>query len=512
MFIDDKKNFAHLAHEAELSSRIKVLEEQIAYLMRKQFGQSSEQSKVNNSETTAESTDDTGVFSQPESTGQQTETTAPSAHKKKRSSRQKKISPTLPVHEQVYELDQLQCDHCQHELTRIGRHFVREQVQFIPAQLYLEKTYQATYKCLYCSHDTATDGDIVVQAPVPLPVISHSLATPSLMAEIIHNKFELAVPLYRQTADWHELGLSLSEPTLANWMINAAGCLAPLVKLCGQELLTQKHIHGDETTCQVLREPNKPAKSKSYLWLRCSSNDAKQPVILFDYAPSRSGATAQQLYQDYQGTLVCDGYAGYNQLSEKIQRAGCWAHVRRKFFEAQRDGGPHGHGKAVEAVTQLDQLFGIEADLANTTPTERDQVRQQRCRPLVDHFFIWLNELKALPQSKLGHAVAYAKHQAVALKRFLSDPLIALSNNIAERQIKLAVMGRKNWLFSTSRSGAKANALLLSLVLTAKANHLNVRKYLNYLLKELPQLGSLPNATELAAYLPWQQVVQSKCR
>lgn len=130
-------------------------------------------------------------------------------------------------------------------------------------------------------------------------MIAHSLASPSLVTEVVHNKYELNVPGYRQIKDWEQRGLTLSEQTISNWRIKSADWLRPLNELCRSELMGQSRIHDDETTYQVLREPGKAATTKSFLWLICSTLNAKRPVVYFKYDLRHSGAVAQKLYDGF---------------------------------------------------------------------------------------------------------------------------------------------------------------------------------------------------------------------
>jgi len=500
----------------EQRKQMRLMEEQIKLLTQKRFGKSSERSDdpgqlsifddfIKNNEVK-----DSRVFEQPETTGQETETIT--YQRKKKSSRQVTVSEDLPVELEELDLqdDEKFCAHCHAQMQCVGHRFVREQVCFIPAKLFRKQTFQYTYRCPSCIRHFDKPNQYYKSSPAPTPVIAHSLASPSLIAEIVHNKYELSVPGYRQVKDWQRLGLSLSAPTIANWLIKAAEWLQPLNELCRNELMKQTHIHGDETSYKVLHELGKSATTMSYLWLACSIQDAKKPVVYFKYDPHRSGAVAQKLYNSYTGSLQCDGYQAYGTLPGTIQRSGCWAHVRRKFIET----GPTPNkvvGKAKVALDMINKLFKIEQDLKTKSFQERLKIRQSKSKPIVDEFFNWLNKTPVIEKSGLGKAVGYALGQQTYLMHFLEDPEIELSNNTAERHIKIAVMGRKNWLFSTSQAGAHANTLFLSLIETAKMNGLDPSKYIEYLLNKIPQLPMIDNQEQLKAYLPWTEQVQTNC-
>lgn len=481
----------------------KRLREQLDYLMRKMFGKSSEKTELTQEGQTS-LFDDDGVFTEPETTGKQTETVT-YTRSKKRTTRQEEIASDIPVKEIVYTDDQTVCHNCQRDLQPMGKSFVREQIRFIPAKLYRERVFQTTYKCTYCeTHQEIYDQSSIYKAAVPNPILAHSLATPSLVAQVAHNKYELYLPGYRQLQEFEQFGLKVTEPTIINWLNKSALLFKPLMMHLKAELLSQRYIHGDETTCQVLREPNKKANTKSYLWLVCSAKQNAHQVVYFEYHPSRGKEVVQQLFQNYDGHLLCDGYQSYNYLDDLAERSGCWAHLRRKFYEA-REGSASGRSLSQTGLKQIDLIFR-----SYYHPAEQSSLIS--IDQLVENFFTWVHTHEVLSETKLGKAMKYAINQEVYLRRFLKDSNIALDNNIAERHIKQAIMGRKNWLFSTSQLGATTNAFFLSLVETAKANGLKAWKYLEYLLEKLPQLPQFPSKEQVAVYLPWSEQIQTVCR
>ena len=482
----------------------KQLKEQLNYLTRKLFGKSSEKADLPDQGQISLFDEDAGVFTEPETTGKQTETVT-YTRKKKRTTRQEKIAPEVPIKEIIYTDDEATCKNCQRDLQPIGKSFVREQIRFIPAKLWLERVFKVTYKCPDCEeHQEIYNQSSLYQAAVPNPILAHSLVTPSLIAQVIHNKYELYLPGYRQLQEFKQLGLTVSEPTIINWLNKSAEWFKPIVERLKAELLSQRYLHGDETTCQVLREPNKKANTKSYLWLVCSAKQNSHQIVYFEYQPNRSKKIVQQLFKNYDGHLLCDGYQSYNYLDELAERSGCWAHLRRKFYDAQ-EGNKSGHSLAKAGFKQIEVIF-------SSYYHPETQLTKMPIRQLVEQFFNWVHDHEVLNKTKLGKAMTYALNQEIYLKKFLDDDNIALDNNLAERHIKQAVMGRKNWLFSTSQAGAEANAIYLSLVETAKANGLKAKRYFEYLLEKLPQLPTFPTTEQLAVYLPWSKAVQANCR
>ncbi|MFB3078594.1 MAG: IS66 family transposase, partial [Lysobacterales bacterium] len=300
-----------------------------------------------------------------------------------------------------------------------------------------------------------------------------------------------ALPLYRQETILQRIGVDLPRATLANWMIRAGTLVQPVINLLRDRLLDYDIVQMDESTVQVLKEPGKTAQSKSYLWLQRGGPPA-QPVILYDYDPSRSQAVPKRLLADFKGYLQTDGYDGYNAVvaMNNLVHVGCMAHARRKFSEAVKaQGKKKRNGKAQWGLALIQKLYRIEKQARTLSPEARHEHRQRHARQLLDEMRCWLDE--ALPQvpptSATGKALNYLNNEWPKLIRYLDDGRLQIDNNLAENAIRPFVVGRKNWLFSDSVKGVKASANLYSLIETAKANGLEPYAYLRYLFAELPK-------------------------
>jgi hypothetical protein len=241
------------------------------------------------------------------------------------------------------------------------------------------------------------------------------------------------------------------------------------------------------------------------MWLYRTGREAPA-IVLYDYQPTRSGDHPKASLQGFQGYLHVDGYSGYHDLPDVVL-VGCWSHARRKFMEAlkslpaaQRDG-PH---FVREGLDFCNRLFAIERDLRDATPEERQRARQARSRPVLAQFLWWLRDKRhlILPKSGLGQAVTYCLNQWTPLTNFLRDGRLEIDNNRSERSIKPFVIGRKAWLFAKTPRGARASAIVYSIVETAKENGLNPRKYLQYLFEQLPN-RHLQDPALWADLLPW---------
>lgn len=397
------------------------------------------------------------------------------------------------------------CPDCHEMLKEIGSCVQRQELVYIPAQLKRIDHIQHAYKCVSCSQKNVTDK--IIKAPVPKAPLAHSLGSASIIAHTIHQKFILKVPNYRQEDDWRKMGLPISRKEMANWHIKVSQYyFESLYDLLREKLLAQKLLHADETSYRVLENDT----HLTYYWTFLSGKQEEQPITLYHHDKRRSGLVVQDFLGEYAGYVHCDMWSAYRQLS-KAKLVGCWAHVRRKFFEATpKTADKKSLGR--KGLNYCDQMFALEKSWAELSSQERLAKRKEKLAPLMKTFFDWCRNQSVLSGSKLGIAINYALKYEETFKTVLVDGSLAFSNNLAERAIKGMVMGRKNWLFSQSFEGAKASSVILSLLETAKRNGLDPEKYITYLLKELPNEEQLAKKEVLEAYLPWTKRIQTNCR
>jgi hypothetical protein len=243
------------------------------------------------------------------------------------------------------------------------------------------------------------------------------------------------------------------------------------------------------------------------MWVRVVFLPDKK-IVLYHYAPGRGGDVARELLDGYEGYLQTDDYAGYNAVcaQQAIVQLGCWAHVRRKFVEAQKANSQKGKkaigGKAGKALGMISKLYAIERRIKGKSPQERYAIRQQDSVPILNELHNWSDEIlhKVLPKGLLGKALGYMRKNWAKLTVYTEDGRLNIDNNPAENAIRPFVIGRKNWLFSDSPQGAQASAQLYSLIETAKANGMPPQSYLSHVFKELPKAQSLD---DIEALLPW---------
>lgn len=496
------ENVAELKNRiAELEALVKYYEEQFRLSKHRQFGSSSEKSAYDFNQMSlfneAELSADANV---PEP-----ELVEIEKHYRKRTRlTTDKLPENLPVEIVEHSLPETEqiCPECGEKLHAIGCDTRRELV-IIPAQVKIREHVRHVYACRECEKDEY--GFPIVKTPVDEPVIKGSFASPEAIAHIMTQKFVMGVPLYRQEQEWQRQGIALSRQTMSNWVIRAAeDWLEPIYDTLHEMICARDVLHADETTLQVLREPGKTAQSKSYMWLYRTSGDAKHPIVLYDYQPDRKAFRPLEFLKDFKGYLHTDGYDVYHKLPEHIVVVGCLAHVRRKFDEALKSIPEKGRPEILALIGKryCDRLFELEREFAELTPQQRFEKRQETSRPLMEGLFAWAEVCGALPKNLVGKAVHYLLSQRKYLERYLLDGRLEISNNRAERSIKPFVIGRKNFLFANTPRGAKASAVVFSIIETAKENGLNPFDYLSFIFERAPNLD-VRNPALLEFLLPY---------
>ena len=412
----------------------------------------------------------------------------------------------LPIEIVEHDLpvDEQSCPECDGNLHVMGRETLRRELKLIPAKAIIVEHVRNVYACRNCEKDEC--GVPILKAPIANPVIKGGFASPEAIAHIATQKFVMAVPMYRQEQEWNRCGIDLSRQTMSNWLIKATFCwLEPIYEALVEILCLRKILHVDETTLQVLHESGKPAESKSIMWLYRTSGDTNAPIVLYEYQPDRRAQHPQFFLKNFSGYLHADGYEGYHGLSDNIIVVGCFTHARRKFDEAIKGLSKKNQSGSNAMIGKkfCDKLFSLERDFEKLTVDERYKKRQELSKPIFDEFYKWLDTLNPPPKTGLYTAVIYARNQREYLERYLDDGRLEISNNRAERSIKPFVIGRKNWLFANTPRGAKASAIMYSIIETAKENGLNPYEYLTYIFKNAPNWDIRNNVDNLQQLLPW---------
>ena len=480
------------------------LQEQIDYLLKQRFGTSSEKSKNcpgqmslfdDSSETTPSDLEETVVVKE-------------HTRKKKTTAREKydKLS-TEKVVIPLSDKDRF-CPKCKTELVKVGEEYDHSEVIFIPATMKVIEYYTETWECPKCKANA--EVPVFIKSKADKPLLKHSPASSSLVSWVAYQKFANGMPFYRQEKDYEQYGAVITRDSMSNWIIKCSEMyLYPMSEYFRRILLSRKFIMADETRIQVLNEPGKKPETNSYMWVFRSGEDGENPIVIYNYTPTRAGTNAMEFLDGYDGYLEVDGYQGYNKVPG-IKRCCCWAHVRRYFWDSIPSGKENDLSiPGAQAIIYINKLFQIEQDCKEKgySYDKIKQIRGQKAKPIIEAFWAWLNTLHPDRNTKLDKAVNYALNRKDYLETYLEDGRCSLSNNLSEQAIRPVTVGRKNYYFSTSTKGATANAIFYTMVETAKSNGLNIYKYLKFLLDHRPSEDMTDE--ELEELSPWNPKVKA---
>jgi transposase len=439
------------------------------------------------------------------------ETIQVKSYSKKKGGR-RPLSADLPREERIIDIPESEktCA-CGAKLTRIGEE-TSEKLQIIPPRIYVDKTVRPKYACRCCEGTEDEEKKTVRMAPVEPSIIPRGMASPSLLATVFTYKYERHLPYYRQEQLYGQIGAQTSRQDMSNWQQQVYKKLTPLFGRLEETVKSGPVIQMDETPVQVMGERDRKDTDKSYMWLARGGPPGKK-VILYKYHPTHAAFNAKAFLEGYRGYLQTDGYEAYDcavrDMPEIIQ-VGCFAHARRKFFEAAKVN--KGSLSAQEGIKHIRNLYELEDKLRKKyIDIEKPDYetflskRKTQAKPLLDDFRAWLFKRapEVLPSSLLGKAVGYTLNQWDKLAAYLESPYLTPDNNACENAIRPFVLGRKNWLFNQSPEGAESSCAMYTLIETAKQNGLIPFDYLLTLFEKAP-LASSPDDWE--KLLPWNFV------
>src|SRR5580693_7635509 len=374
------------------------------------------------------------------------------------------------------------CGNCGRETTQIG-YEKSEQLDVKPAEYFVVVTKREKRACKVCEEQG------VQSAPLPPRIIEKGLASDRVVIDTVVSKYADHQPLYRQSAILErETGIELSRATLDGWVMRVGELLRPISAAMGQELLSGSYIQADETTVGVQMHDGRGKNHQAYLWQYSRPGG---PVI-FDFRMGREREGPKRFLGNFEGILQSDGYGAYDHIGGKqIVHAACWAHARRKFFEAVKLN-PEDQ-TSIGVVAQLNELFAIDekARKENLNPSDRHLLRLEKAKPLLEQIKTAILAARgdALPNSALAKACNYTLTLWQRLIRFLENPVLELSNNLAENAIRPVALGRRNWIHIGSKEAGPRVAAIISVVETCRRLKIPVRDYLGSV---LPGLGDFP--------------------
>lgn len=417
--------------------------------------------------------------------------------------RRPRVSPDTPRERR--ELDPGEtCPDCGGALRLVGED-VSQILDMITARLKLIEVARPKKSCRCCER--------MVQCPAPTRPIPGSLAGPSLLAFILVAKYDDHLPLYRLNEIFARMGADIPDTTLAGWCGGAMKTLAPLVELIRKDVLASDLLHADDTPIRVLDRSKKTELGKGVkegrIWAYVRDprpwSGTAPPAVAYHFSPNRKGEHPQKHLGAGKGILQADAYAGFKDLylaegngEARFREAACWAHLRRAFFEVEKE---TGSDIAREALERIGALYDIEAQINGRCADERRAVRQEHSRPKVKAFKAWAEEqLEYISgKSDLAKAFRYALNRWDAFCLFLEDGRVAIDNNPAERAMRPIGIGRKNWLFAGNDAGGETLARAMTLIESAKLSGLDPQAYLADVLARINDHIN-PRLYEL---LPW---------
>jgi transposase len=432
-----EKHAAIVEQQATITSRnheIENLKLLILKLKRMKFGRSSEKldRQIEQLELRLEDLETTEAANEPAPPS-----TADTTTSARRKPARGPLSPDLPRETQIHAPKQETCPDCGGAMNALGED-VSEILEYVPAHFKVIQIVRPKCSCTRC--------DRIVQEPAPDRPIDRGLAGPGLLAHVLVSKYADHLPLYRQSEIYEREGVDLERSTLAGWVGGASRTLEPLVDALRGYVLGATKLHGDDIPVPVLA-PGKGKTRTGRLWAYVRDDrpagNMEPPAVWFAYSPDRKSEHPANHLRNFRGVLQADGYAGFNRLYEQggILEAACWAHVRRKFYDLYE---AHASPIAKEALERIAALYGIEKEIRGRPPDERQQIRNDRARPLLNSLDVWLKESlsKLSRKSDVAVAIHYALGRWTQLLRYVNDGRLEIDNNAAERALRAVALGR----------------------------------------------------------------------
>ena len=417
--------------------------------------------------------------------------------------------PRLPIEHDLNEVEKA-CPCCGEQRQRIGQE-KSEQLEHVPANFVVLEHIRHKYACPHCNsgHCQKCDGQAHVDlAAKPQQPIEKGLAGPGLLAYVVTSKLADHLPLYRIEQIFSRQKVEINRSTLCGWIAAAARVAQPLYGLLCSRVRQSAVLHTDDTTVPILHEGH---CRQGRLWTYVG--DESHPYIAYDYTPTRSGQGPLGWLGSWKGFLQADAYAGYDKLYARgdVTEVACWAHTRRKFFDAQESD----PARSLWMLEMIRRLYAVEAKPSRVEAQDAQDLlarRQLQSRPILEQIRLWLMEqqTQVLPRSPIAQAMGYALNQWPALAVYTTDARLSIDNNVAERALRRVAVGRKNWLFAGHDESAQGQAVLWSLIASAQRHEIDVQLYLRSVLAHLP---ALPR-NELQNYLPdvWKRDLMAEQR
>ena len=466
----------HLSETQSLKEEIAILKEQIAWFKQQIFGRRSEKIVPNDE---AQLT----LFELPEAP--EPEKIKIDSHirvKKPKNKSSISFPEDIPIERIVYDLDEKKkiCQETGKPLVKIGED-VTQKLAHKPGSYFIKEIVRPKYAVKNNIEET------VVSAELPNCILPRCKADESLLAEIFVRKFSDHLPLYRQSEIMSREKIHVSRQVLSKWVIKCGLALKPLYDEMMKEILESKNVFIDEVPVDMLK-PGKGRIHQAYMWVMVGGKEANPSLRAYSFRQNRRYENAKQLLSNFEdGVVHSDKYGAYEMLAnkKKFTWCPCWAHIRRKFYEAE--GGDNKFSRLV--LRKIRYLFMFERIAWSRSEQERLRIRREKEVPIIDALIKLIKEKfihgKILPKSKFREALGYFLGLIPYLKNYTRYPFAKMDNNAAERAVRPLVLGRKNWLFLGSEDSGEASAVILSLVQTCKALGINPREYLEDVMRRI---------------------------
>jgi transposase len=393
---------------------------------------------------------------------------------------ERRLPEHLPVIEEVIVPLQVQAD--PQAWRRMGEE-VTERLDFEPARFFRRRIVRPKYV-----HREEIDA-VPITAPLPPCILERSIATPGLVAQILVAKYVDHLPLYRQQSIYRSRhGVELSRQNMGQWIDVAADWLKPIYRQMHSEVMAQSYVQIDETPVRYLAPGHGKTKT-GYFW----TVHRPGADVVFSWQTSRAAACLETIIPaDFNGVIQCDGYSGYDAFARThpgdVQLAGCWAHTRRKFFDAHE----HAPRQAALILHLIQNLYRTEARLRQSRagPKQRALARMIESRPVIERLrrtlLHWKSRKRFLPQSLMGKAIDYALGQWTSLLPYLEDGRLEIDTNLVENAIRPTAIGKKNWLFIGEANAGERSAIIYTIVESCRRRGIDPYAYLRDVLTRLP--------------------------
>lgn len=431
--------------------------------------------------------------------------------KKKTGKRKEDISRLPEIPRFLIDTDKLNDQYGEYNWTIVNWH-VSRRIEYPKMTAYVLTTYTPVIS-VGLEHQ-------MISLPSKNEFYPGSFASPSLVAEIMYQKYALFVPLYRIENSFRNMGLNISRQTMSNWIVNLTARYFWMIYNYLIECLMQIPYHQcDETTLLVIKD-GRAAGTKSYVWLHTSSELCEaNPIIIYCYEKTRGTDHLREFYKNFKGHITSDAYCSYQILQkeneEKIIVCGCMMHCRRRWVESlalinksNLSEEQINNLTETKALRIIGEVYDVENALKHLTPEERRIRRGVEVRPIIERYFEFVESLDitdATMSEKCIDAVNYSINQKAFLMRFLEDGNIPIDNGFSERAVKSVALLRKASLFCYSIEGAETNMIMHSIFETAKANGANPYQYVRYILETMHSKMDCKDRSFLSDMVPWSE-------